>query len=153
MNCFFLLDMSVKTCGKYLSIFKLIVLIQNTIAFWIGFVVPLILIIMGFIPLIKAIVSKKEIKKYIKKLFKNIALAALLFLICITINIMTTTVTCDTYRKDGIEYLETNCCLDRAKRQITKDEVRMVEFLVAIVVISFIFKKKSRKTVEKPTNI
>lgn len=152
MNCFFLLDMSVKTCEKYLSIFKMIAIIENTMVFWLGIVLPLIMIIIGIISLIKAIVTKKELKKYIKKLFKSITLAILLFFTSITINLMSNGGICDVYSENGVEYQDTGCWQNVKKEKLQKKEARMFEFLVAVFVISFIFKKKNRKTVEKTTN-
>lgn len=130
------------SCTQNNLLYKIIAILKNEIAFWGGIVLPLILIIIGIVSFIKAITSKKEIKQSIKKLLKKIGLAIFLSTIIIILNNFLSPVYCDT---DAVGNVSIECCIEQAKSEITKEKVRMFDFLVVILIISLIFKKKNKK--------
>lgn len=115
MNYFFLLDMSVETCSKYFQFFKVLARIKAAVEFGLEIILPLVLIGIGIIFLIKAIVSKKDIKKAVKKLFKNIGLAVLIIIITVFVNLIIFPYQmCDLETRNGVQYEPNGCCFQQA---------------------------------------
>ena len=138
----FLIDNKYVSCTQNNLLYKIIAILKNEIAFWGGFILPLILIIIGVFSFIKAITSKKEIKMSIIKLVKKIGLAILLFIIINILNNLLSPVYCDL---DSAGNVPRGCCIERAESKISKEEVTIYNFLVVILIISLVFKKKNIK--------